>query len=41
MAGTSNLAYSYTGKIDELFQGIKKSCEKMSLTIKDEPLGFR
>lgn len=36
MVDATNLAYSYKGDIQNLLAGVKKSCEKMSLVIKDE-----
>ena len=36
MVDTTNLAYSYKGDIQNLLTGVKKSCEKMSLVLKDE-----
>lgn len=36
MVDATNLAYSYKGDIQNLIAGVKKSCEKMSLVIKDE-----
>lgn len=36
MVDAANLAYSYKGDIHNLLAGVKKSCEKMSLVIKDE-----
>ena len=36
MVDATNLAYSYKGDIQNLVAGVKKSCEKMSLAIKDE-----
>lgn len=36
MADATNLAYSYKGKIQDLLTSVKKSCEKMSLVLKDE-----
>jgi hypothetical protein len=43
MVDAANLAYSYKGNIEALVLGVKKSCEKMSLVLKDEaiaPEGF-
>lgn len=36
MVDTTNLAYSYKGEIQDLLTSVKKSCEKMSLVLKDE-----
>lgn len=36
MVDATNLAYSYKGNIQDLLAGVRKSCEKMSLIIKDE-----
>jgi len=36
MVDATNLAYSYKGEMQHLLTGVKKSCEKMSLVLKDE-----
>ena len=36
MVDATSLAYSYQGEKKDLLAGVKKSCEKMSLVLKDE-----
>lgn len=36
MVDATNLAYSYNGEMQHLLTGVKKSCEKMLLVLKDE-----
>jgi len=36
MVDATNLAYSYRGEMQHLLTSVKKSCEKMSLVLKDE-----
>ncbi len=36
MVDETNLAYSYKGEMQHLLTSVKKSCEKMSLVLKDE-----
>jgi hypothetical protein len=38
MVDSTNLAYSYSGDLENLIAGVRKSCEKMSLVIKDESI---
>lgn len=39
MVDATNLGYSYKGDIEALALAVKKSCEKMSLVLKDESIG--
>lgn len=38
MADATNLAYSYKGEMQNLLSSVKKSCEKMSLVLKNEDI---
>lgn len=36
MVDATNLAYSFKGELRNLLEGVRKSCEKMALVLKDE-----